>query len=195
MELIFRPNLRPKWKVTEHKAIMANNVLSVPRHVIDIDGGACRFCGCFLAASATECFCQLKFCQIGNKASIDYWFVVRLFLATLPPNDNLFVFVSFHTKYFAFHERIFSSNLWCSLWILYECWAPTRYSSKVFFLLSCAKGTLLFLFFAVAKTKREKRRTKSVCAEQGTFWDEFLRLCCSWLRNVNDLKLSVFQIN
>lgn len=58
--------------MTEHKAIIANNVSSVSSHVIDIDDDDVVVDVCVLASASARMFCQLKVCQIGNKASIDY---------------------------------------------------------------------------------------------------------------------------
>lgn len=69
------------------------------------------------------CFCQLKFCQIGNKR-IDWLLIccLCLLLAWQIIYSTLFLFLDF-TRNLRFHERIFSSNLWCSLLIVCECWA------------------------------------------------------------------------
>lgn len=123
---------------------MANNVLSVSRHVIDIDGGACRFCGCFLAASATECFCQLKFCQIGNKASIDYWFVV--FICSSRRFHQTIIYS------FLFH---FTRN---TLRFMKECFFRRIYGVVYGYFTSVELDTLLVEHFFVCKCERRKRK-------------------------------------
>lgn len=70
-----------------------------------------------------EMFCQLKLCQIGNKPD-------RLII-------DLFVFIRSSRRPAIIYSRspllfrtilrfikefsLFSSSLWCSLWIVYEC--------------------------------------------------------------------------
>lgn len=147
MELIFWPNLRPKWKVTEHKAIMANNVLSVPRHVIDIDGGACRFCGCFLAASATECFCQLKFCQIGNKASIDYWFVVRACSPRRFHQTIIYSFLFHFTRNILRFTKEFFRRIYGVVYGYFTSVELRHVTRQTLFFFSCAQRKLCCFYF------------------------------------------------